>query len=199
MYWTIYGDTPGFFEEENYWNYDFEVKRYAVKKLGALGPQAKQAAPKLMELFEDNADHETGDGVQKYRADLAAALALIGDAEYIKPMIDFLGRRATNPSADPNTFTGDVNWCDDSMYYHDGRSCGPVGIVQALLMFDKSHHEFIDQELRKLLVQLEANPDSSSWAKTAVAQGIRSLASDQGFDYGASNRKRNFLFFYSSN
>ena len=73
-----------------------------------------------------------------------------------------------------------LSWHDPKYdRWHSSDNQGPSGIIHSLMWYDSKHHPDIARQLSYVLVKLEADPQSSQWAKTAIAEGLGFFQGDK--------------------
>lgn len=180
-FWDPLGRPHSLWKRLSTRSYDHKVKSWAVREIGDLGPKASGTVDRLIELFEQQDDHNTFDGILTYRSDVVRTLGLIGDPKAIGPIIEWFRCKASDPQTDADCKKHDLRWHSKASYYSGGQDYGPSGIIRELMWFDSEYYDTIESKLVALLADLDAKPESSRWARRAVSNGVKFFQSDQQY------------------
>ena len=180
LHWNEYGDPATRWEEKNHRNYKKTCQGYAIKQLGELGPEASEAVPELIEIFNEQGDYNTGDGVHEVRSGIAKTLGAIGKADAIDPMIELLVEKSLSPDQ-PNNKSA-IRWHDrqyESSRSYIKRGTGPQGILMGLMLMPQEHHHFILKSLKNAREKIEQSAELNAWSKFEIDRGIRFFEADK--------------------
>lgn len=180
LHWNQYGDPATKWEANSHRNYKKTCQGYAIKQLSELGPAANEAVPELIEIFNEQGDYNTGDGVHEVRSGIAKTLGAIGKAEAIDPMIELLVEKSLSPDQRNNKSA--IRWHD--MQYESSRSylkqgTGPQGILMGLMLMPQKHHQFILKSLKNAREKIEQSAQLNAWSKFEIDRGIRFFEADK--------------------
>ena len=180
LHWNQYGEPATKWEENNRRNYKKTCQGYAIKQLSELGPAASEAVPELIEIFNEQGDYNSGDGVYEVRSGIAKTLGAIGKAEAIDPMIELLVEKFL--STDQSNDKSAIRWHDRQ--YESSRSylkqgTGPQGILMGLMLMPQEHHHFILKSLKNAREKIEQSPQLNTWSKFEIDRGIRFFEADE--------------------
>ena len=180
LHWNEFGEPATKWEENNRRNYKKSCQGYAIEQLSELGPAASEAVPELIEIFNEQGDYNSGDGVYQVRSGIAKTLGAIGKAEAIDPMIKLLVKKSL--SSDQSKNRAAIRWHDRQ--YEGSRSylkrgTGPQGIMMGLMLMPQEHHDFILKSLKNAREKIEQSAQFNAWSKFEIDRGIRFFEADK--------------------
>jgi len=164
--------------------YKERAQIYSIRAIGELGPEAKEEAGlPLLSVFDNSFDINTGDGLVPFRAEIVRTLGMIDAEQAIPVIIASIRERALasgTVQGSPKFGGRKINWHDpDYSKWYDSLEVGPSGIVHSLMWYDSNRHPEIARQLNELLIELEADPRSSQWAKMAIAKHLSFFQGDK--------------------
>ena len=184
FHWDCKGERYSSFSTGLERHYKHKAQLYAIRAIGELGPEVKEAAtPTLLTSLRGSFDTDTGDGLLPYQSEIVRTLAMIDAEEAIPVVTELLRTNALasgSPANLPRFGKKKLNWHDPKYdRWHTSDNKGPSGIIHSLMWYDSKHHPDIARQLSYVLVKLEADPQSSQWAKTAIAEGLGFFQGDK--------------------
>ena len=178
LYWNSRGKTATQWERYNHRHYERSCQTYALEQLGELGPAASQAVPELIELFNENDDYNSGDGVYHLRSQNAKTLGAIGHPDAIDPLVGMLLRKSLSSDDDDRLVSSKIRWHDDGPY-NEKRGTGPQGILMGLMLMPSEYHAEILEKLRVVRAEIEQSELFNDWSKFEIDRGIRFFESNR--------------------
>jgi len=178
LHWNKLGKTATVWEEQTHRRYKKSCQAYAIEQLGELGPAASEALPELIELFNEQPDYDTGDGVHKFRSQIAETFGRIGQSEAIDPMIEMLLGKSLSTEEQHST---SIQWHNEE--YEDRfsglkRGTGPQAIMMGLMLMPQQHHGEILEKLKVIRAEIERSDLFNEWAKFEIDRGIGFFEAD---------------------
>ena len=180
LHWNRFGKPATKWEENNRRHYKKSCQGYAIQRLGELGPEASEAVPELIEIFNEQGDYNTGDGVLQMRAAIAKTLGTIGKPEAIEPMIEMLVGKSLAP--DPRNNRSAIRWHDreyEGFRSYLKRGTGPQGILMGLMLMPQKHHHVIVENLKIARAKIEQSGHFNAWSKFEIDRGIQFFEADK--------------------
>lgn len=179
LHWSRYGKPATNWEKNTHRHYEKSCQTYAIRRLGELGPAAGDAVPELIELFNNQDDFDSGDGVYKFRSQIANSLGAIGQPEAIDPLIEMLLKQSLSPEKKYFTRT---NWHGKEYLEYRGylnRGIGPQAIMLGLMQMPSKYHETIYEKLKEVRAEIELSELFNGWSKFEIDRGIYFLEADE--------------------
>ena len=136
--------------------------------------------PELIEIFNEQGDFNTGDGVHEVRSGIARTLGVIGKAEAIEPMIEMLVEKSLAP--DPRNNRSAIRWHDreyEGFRSYLKRGAGPQGILMGLMLMPQKHHHVIVENLKIARAKIEQSGHFNAWSKFEIDRGIQFFEADK--------------------
>lgn len=194
IHWNREGKLATFWEKVTHRHYKKSCQIYALEQLGELGPEATNAVPELVEIFNRLEDYNTGDGVLFLQSTAGKALGLIGHPDAIEPLIGMLKKKSL--SSEP-PYGGNIRWHDET-YERDAkvhvpqpgvwapvgrsylkRGTGPQGIMMALMLMPREYHSEIVEQLKMAYTEIENSEHFNAWSKFEIKRAIQFFESDE--------------------
>ena len=179
LHWNQFGKPATKWEARSYRNYKKTCQGYAIEQLGELGPEASEAVPELIEIFNQQGDYNTGDGIHQMRSAIARTLGAIGKAEAIKPMIEMLVEKSLSPDLRKRSA---IRWHDreyEGFRSYLKRGAGPQGILMGLMLMPQKHHHVIVENLKIARAKIEESAKFNAWSKFEIDRGIGFFEADK--------------------
>ena len=180
LHWNRFGKPATKWEENNRRHYKNSCQGYAIQRLGELGPEASEAVPELIKIFNEQGDYNTGDGVLQMRSAIAKTLGTIGKPEAIEPMIEMLVEKSLAPDQRNNRSA--IRWHDreyEGFRSYLKRGTGPQGILMGLMLMPQKHHHVIVENLKIARAKIEQSGHFNAWSKFEIDRGIRFFEADK--------------------
>ena len=178
LHWNDLGKAATNWEKNTHRHYEKSCQKYAIQRLGELGPAANDTVPELIELFNKQEDFDSGDGVYKFRSQIAKSLGAIGHPEAIDPLIEMLLKQSLSPEEEYPTR---ISWHNkDYMEYrgYHNRGIGPQAIMMGLMQMPSEYHEKIYEKLKVIRAEIELSELFNGWSKFEIDRGIYFLEAD---------------------
>jgi len=189
LHWNQYGKPATKWEEKTHRQYKKTCQGYAIEQLGELGPEASEAVPELIEIFNEQGDHNSGDGVYEMRSGIARTLGAIGEAEAIEPMIEMLLKKSLSSEEE---YGSAIRWHDreyESSRIYLKRGHGPQAILMGLMLMPSTNHSEIVERLKIARSEIELSERFNDWSKFEIDRGIRFFEADRK----TQNRLRSYV------
>ncbi len=180
LHWNQFGKPATKWEEKNHRQYKKTCQGYAIEQLGELGPEASEAVPELIEIFNQQEDYNSGDGVYEVRSAIARTLGAIGKPEAIEPMIEMLLEKSLSPDQRSNRSA--ICWHDreyENSKSYLKRGTGPQAILMGLMLMPQKHHRAIVKNLKIARAKIEESGQFNAWSKFEIDRGIRFFEADK--------------------
>jgi len=179
LYWNYSGKVANNWERHTHRHYEKSCREYAIKRLGELGPAASDAVPELIELFSEQEDYDSGDGIYEFRSQIAKSLGAIGQPAAIEPLMEMLLKKSLSPEEENYTR---ISWHNKDYQKFRGymnRGIGPQAIMMGLMQMPNEYHGEIYEKLKTVRAEIELSEFFNGWSKFEIDRGIYFLEADE--------------------